>query len=153
MKKTPKSKVKPKAKLAAKLKAKIVAKKPIAKKKPQIKPEIKPDGATPSVADLTPKFDWDKVDENEKTGEQQDASKSDDYLKNVEDGPQTLLNTKEFVYYSYYARIKEKLRQHWESKIKDKIARALRQGRCQSLYFRRRESEEKYHRLRRHLDG
>jgi TonB family protein len=56
-------------------------------------------------------------------------SASDDHLKNVPVGMQTLLSTREFVYYSYYNRIKEKLRQYWEPKIKEKVARILRQGR------------------------
>jgi TonB family protein len=42
---------------------------------------------------------------------------------------QTMLNTREFVYYSYYNRIKDKLRQYWEPKIKEKMERVLRQGR------------------------
>ncbi len=56
-------------------------------------------------------------------------SATDDHLDNVKKGMQTLLSTREFVYYSYYNRIKEKLRQYWEPKIKEKMARILRQGR------------------------
>ncbi len=56
-------------------------------------------------------------------------SATDDRLKNVPTGLQTMLNTREFVYYSYYNRIKEKLRYHWEPKIKEKMERVLRQGR------------------------
>ena len=42
-------------------------------------------------------------------------------LKDVDEGPQTILNTREFVYYSYYSRIKSKLQQFWEPKIKEKM--------------------------------
>jgi TonB family protein len=56
-------------------------------------------------------------------------SSTDDRLKDVPTGLQTMLNTREFVYYSYYNRIKEKLRQYWEPKIKEKMERVLRQGR------------------------
>ncbi len=56
-------------------------------------------------------------------------SATDDHLDNVKKGMQTLLSTREFVYYSYYNRIKEKLRQYWEPKIKEKMERILRQGR------------------------
>ena len=56
-------------------------------------------------------------------------SATDDHLKNVETGMQTMLSTREFVYYSYYNRIKEKLRQYWEPKIKEKMERIMRQGR------------------------
>ena len=58
-----------------------------------------------------------------------EVSQSDDYLKDVVAGAETLLRTREFVYYSYYNRIKRKLRQHWEPRIKKKIVKILRQGR------------------------
>ena len=56
-------------------------------------------------------------------------SATDDRLKNVPTGLQTMLSTREFVYYSYYNRIKDKLRQYWEPKIKEKMERVMRQGR------------------------
>ncbi|MCB0376896.1 MAG: cell envelope integrity protein TolA [Bdellovibrionales bacterium] len=58
-----------------------------------------------------------------------DVSQNDDYLKDVVIGAETLLKTREFVYYSYYNRIKNKLRQHWEPRIKEKIVHILRKGR------------------------
>ena len=58
-----------------------------------------------------------------------ESSQSDDYLKDVDLGSQTLLKTREFVYYSYYSRIKKKIKFHWEPKVKVKIVRALGQGR------------------------
>jgi len=39
----------------------------------------------------------------------------------VNTGMQTLLSTREFVYYSYYARIKEAIRQHWEPNVREKV--------------------------------
>ncbi len=45
------------------------------------------------------------------------SSTTDDYLPDVEDSNQTLLNTKQFVFYSFYARIKERLRGHWENNL------------------------------------
>ncbi len=62
-------------------------------------------------------------------GDGHEASATDDHLKNVPTGLQTMLSTREFVYYSYYNRIKDKLRQHWEPKIKEKFERIVRQGR------------------------
>lgn len=62
-------------------------------------------------------------------GDGQEASATDDHLKNVPTGLQTMLSTREFIYYSYYNRIKDKLRQHWEPKIKEKFERIVRQGR------------------------
>jgi len=62
-------------------------------------------------------------------GDGQEISATDDHLKNVPTGLQTMLSTREFIYYSYYNRIKDKLRQHWEPKIKEKFERIVRQGR------------------------
>ncbi len=66
---------------------------------------------------------------NQKDSQGFGASQSDDYLKDTEIGSQTLLSTREFVYYSYYSRIKQQLRQHWEPRIKEKIHKILRSGR------------------------
>lgn len=71
----------------------------------------------------------DPLSEEKASGDGHDVSKTDDHLKNVPTGMQTLLSTREFVYYSYYNRIKDKLRQHWEPKIKEKFERTIRQGR------------------------
>ena len=49
--------------------------------------------------------------------------------KDVVAGAETLLKTREFVYYSYYNRIKKRLKQHWEPRIQEKIVKILRKGR------------------------
>ena len=67
--------------------------------------------------------------QEEIAGDGKEVSKTDDHLKNVATGMQTMLSTREFIYYSYYNRIKEKLRQYWEPKIKEKFERTIRQGR------------------------
>jgi protein TonB len=86
----------------------------------------------PSLRDLTPSFKptAPKIESDDiALGGGQGPSMSDDHLKNVATGMQTLLSTREFVYYSYYNRIKDKLRQYWEPKIKEKMERIMRQGR------------------------
>lgn len=86
----------------------------------------------PSLKDLTPSFrpGPPPVDDPEvASGGGQGPSATDDHLKNVATGMQTLLSTREFVYYTYYNRIKDKLRQYWEPKIKEKMTRIMRQGR------------------------
>jgi TonB family protein len=86
-------------------------------------------GELPELKDLAPKFSMTpgpKAPDSEKTG---DPSQSDDYLKDVNTGMQTLLSTREFVYYSYYARIKEAIRQHWEPNVREKVKIIYRQGR------------------------
>ncbi len=86
----------------------------------------------PTLKDLVPSFkpqpppdDTDSVAQGGGDG----PSTSDDHLKDVKTGMQTLLSTREFVYYSYYNRIKDKLRQYWEPKIKEKMEKIVRQGR------------------------
>ncbi len=59
----------------------------------------------------------------------QEASQTSDHLKDVNRGLETLLNTQEFVYYSYYERIRTRLRQYWEPGIRHKITRLLHTGR------------------------
>ena len=86
----------------------------------------------PSLKDLTPSFKPTAPqleDPNVAQGGGSGPSATDDHLKNVATGMQTLLSTREFVYYTYYNRIKDKLRQYWEPKIKEKMTRIMRQGR------------------------
>ncbi len=58
-----------------------------------------------------------------------DSSQSSDYLKDVDKGMETLLSTREFVYYSFYARIRRQLNQHWGGKVREKISKILKEGR------------------------
>ncbi len=48
-------------------------------------------------------------------------SQTDDYLKDVDEGAQTVLNTKEFIYYSYFMRVKDQLRSHWNPRIRKNV--------------------------------
>ena len=66
---------------------------------------------------------------NETSGDGREISATDDHLKDVPSGLDTMLSTREFLYYSYYNRIKSQLRQHWEPKIKEKFTKIVRQGR------------------------
>lgn len=63
------------------------------------------------------------------SGKMGQASQTDDYLKDVNKGVQTLLSTREFVYYAYYSRIKEKLRIHWEPRVRERVRQLIQQGR------------------------
>jgi protein TonB len=58
-----------------------------------------------------------------------DASQSLDYIKDLDPGLETLLSTKEFVYYTYYARIRRQLNQYWGPKVREKLTKLYRQGR------------------------
>jgi len=85
-------------------------------------------GELPKLKELTPKFSLEPGPQHqlEKDG---NPSQTDDYMKDVQKGMQTLLSTREFVYYSYYNRIKEALRQHWEPNVREKVKIIYRQGR------------------------
>jgi protein TonB len=86
----------------------------------------------PTLKDLMPDFKPGPPrveDEQVAQGGGEGPSATDDHLKDVPKGMETLLSTREFVYFSYYNRIKEKLRQYWEPKIKEKMERIMRQGR------------------------
>ncbi len=85
--------------------------------------------ALPKIFDLKPEF---KPDPKAFVGgdlQGADASATDDHIKDIKPGVQTLLSTREFVYYTYYNRIKARLRQYWEPMIKVKVSNILRQGR------------------------
>ena len=91
--------------------------------------QAKPQG----LAAFAPKVDYAKLVQEsatrKPTSQGQQASQSDDHLKDIEVGAQTILSTREFVYYAYYSRIKGKIRQYWEPSIKAKVSRLLREGR------------------------
>lgn len=89
-------------------------------------------GRKPTLKDLTPSFrpGAPRIDSQATAeGGGEGPSATDDHLKDVKTGMQTMLTTREFVYYSYYNRIKDKLRQYWQPKIKEKVERIFRQGR------------------------
>ncbi|MEZ0390665.1 MAG: energy transducer TonB [Pseudobdellovibrionaceae bacterium] len=58
-----------------------------------------------------------------------EASQTQDYLKDVDKGMETLLSTREFVYYSFYARIRRQLNQHWGGKVREKMMKIVKEGR------------------------
>jgi TonB family protein len=115
----------------------------IQKGKPQVhnneeKQSGKKANAKVTLDSLKPDFDWVAVGQKkevqkEKAGEASGnigkQAATNDYLKDTKDGPQTILNTREFIYYSYYERIRKQLRLYWESSIKEKMTAAYKQGR------------------------
>jgi protein TonB len=86
-------------------------------------------GELPDLRDLMPKYSLTPGPKAPKMDENGNPSATDDHLKDVQSGLQTLLSTREFVYYAYYARIKDALRQHWEPNVREKVKIIYRQGR------------------------
>lgn len=58
-----------------------------------------------------------------------DISQTTDHVKDLEKGMETLLSTREFVYYSFYARIRRQLNQHWGGKVREKMTKIVKEGR------------------------
>ena len=65
----------------------------------------------------------------ENTVAQGEASTSNDRVDDVTSDLVTLLNTREYKYYGFYHRIKTQLNQWWQPKVREKVARMVRQGR------------------------
>ncbi|MGZ3805533.1 MAG: energy transducer TonB family protein [Pseudobdellovibrionaceae bacterium] len=57
------------------------------------------------------------------------VSQTNDYLKDIDQGIETLLNTREFKYYTYYNRIRKQLSHFWEPKVREKVNLMFQQGR------------------------
>jgi TonB family protein len=75
-----------------------------------------------TVADLRPNT-MQEMSENSM------VSQTNDHLKDVAIGAETHLNTREFLYYSYFNRVKKKLRQHWEPLVHAKVRSMVKRGR------------------------
>jgi TonB family protein len=54
---------------------------------------------------------------------------SHDYVTGMKDSERTLLNTKEYVFYGYFERIRSRLDLAWGSTLKDQLTRFYRKGR------------------------
>lgn len=85
---------------------------------------------------LMPKMDWDmlaaKTDNHREdlrlTNEVNLGFRSNDYLKGIKKGEETLLNTRAFKFYTYYRRIKEQVQASWEPMIRTKVRDLLLRG-------------------------
>lgn len=85
----------------------------------------------PSLAALSPTLDITRQrnQTEEVTSARGPSSATNDYLKDVKPSMETMLNTREFVYYTYYQRIRAQLRQYWEPSIRAKVKKIFAQGR------------------------
>jgi len=88
----------------------------------------------PSLADLQPDSGWFTEEEKQSQAETNSTdtrlARNSDYLQDIKEGAQTILNTREFKYYSYYSRIRHQLQQYWEPSIKDKFTALIKRGRA-----------------------
>lgn len=58
-----------------------------------------------------------------------ETASTSDYLKDVKNGSQTLLNTREFAYFSFYQRVRKQLEQHWEPGLRKRLRSMTERGR------------------------
>lgn len=49
------------------------------------------------------------------------SSQSNDYLKDIEEGMKTVVNTREFIYYSYYNQIRTAVQKHWTKNVHERV--------------------------------
>lgn len=71
----------------------------------------------------------DESDESAKTDSKSQVGQSIDYIKDLDPGTETLLSTKEFKFYTYFARIRRQLNQEWGGRVRGKIKKMYQQGR------------------------
>ncbi len=95
--------------------------------KPQRK--SKTPGKVKKLSDLIPQYSLTPDGRKDLARHVGDPSQTDDYLKDVDKGLQTMLSTREFLYYSYYNRIKSKIRQYWEPNVRESVKIIYRKGR------------------------
>jgi TonB family protein len=73
------------------------------------------------------------IDTQAKTQKPSDSkdlvSQTLDYIKELDPGLETLLSTREFVYFSYYKRIRQQLNQHWTPEIQKTVKKIYASGR------------------------
>ena len=81
-------------------------------------------GLKKSLNNTSENTSFNSVQENPRTPSS--MSQTSDHLEGVKEGKETLLNSREFVYYSFYQRVRENLRYHWESKLDQKIQEAIK---------------------------
>jgi protein TonB len=86
-------------------------------------------GDLPSLDKLKPQFSMTPKAESYQVQQEGLNSQTPDHLKDVDRGLQTMLSTREFVYFSYYQRIREKIRQQWEPRIRKKVHQVFASGR------------------------
>lgn len=58
-----------------------------------------------------------------------ETAATSDYLKEIKPGAQTLLNTKEYAYFSFYQRVRRQLEQFWEPGLRKRLKDMFDRGR------------------------
>lgn len=101
------------------------------KNKSKPKSKVSAHGGLPTLGDLKPTFrpSYQRQFDDIPVGVGGETSATNDSLKDKEIGIETMLNSREFVYYTYYQRIRSQLRQYWEPSIRERVRKIFAQGR------------------------
>jgi TonB family protein len=75
---------------------------------------------------VAPAYEKQRQWANAQTGE---AIRGGQYIHGMKEGEVSALNTKEFVFYSYFDRVRKQLDQAWQPLLRDQIARIYKTGR------------------------
>lgn len=62
-------------------------------------------------------------------GESDAVKRPSEYIKGIEEGEHTALNTKEYVFFSYYERIRKRLDLAWSNNLRHRLGKFYRAGR------------------------
>lgn len=86
---------------------------------------------TVKLYDLAPKYNFSDTEEELHKEQLQSglSSAQSDHLDNVAVGIETVLNSREFVYHTYFTRIKDRLRTVWGRKVREKVEKLAKRGR------------------------
>jgi len=81
----------------------------------------------PMISKVQPESDQQRA--HEENWAAQGGDSPQDYVKGVAESDRTLLNTKEFVFYGYYQRIRSRLDQEWVPILREKLMKYYYSGR------------------------
>ncbi len=103
---------------------------PHEKAKEESKPRSKPVSLSDIGVKLVPKPDPDYLKQRNwaaaQTGE---TIRGGQYIQGMKEGEVSALNTKEFVFYSYFERVRKQLDQAWQPLLREQIQRIYKNGR------------------------
>ena len=74
----------------------------------------------------TPSYEQERNWADQSTGE---AMRGGQYIQGMKEGDSSALNTKEFVFYSYFERVRRQLDQAWQPILREQIQRIYKNGR------------------------
>jgi TonB family protein len=78
---------------------------------------------------VKPGQDTQKEDPNPPRWQRHDGTVAQDYVKGIQEGDTTALNTKEYVFWGYFQRIRERLDIAWNRRLRTQLSKLWKKGR------------------------